>query len=87
MEGGYRKVPEAEPGSVEEAVPVMHKTVKNSAAVELIAHSVEEQTGVGGQGFEGTLDDLKGMCTFESRHAYLDLGVQGRGEATNLYQN
>jgi hypothetical protein len=83
MEGGYREVAEVKPGGVKEVAPVMHQAVDNGAAVELIAHRIEEQMHVGRQGFEGALGNLKGMCTFKNRHAWLDLGVQGCGEVPN----
>ena len=87
MEGGYCKDLEVESGGIKKATPVMHQAVDGGAAVELIANSIKEQTRVGRQGFKGALGNLKGMCTFKNRHAWLDLGVQGHGEAPNLYQN
>jgi hypothetical protein len=87
MEGGNCKVLEVEPGGIKEAASVMHQAVDDGAAVELSAHSIEKQTRVDRQGFEGTLGDLRGMCTFENRHAWLNLGVQGRREAPDLDQN
>ncbi len=87
MEQGYCKVLEVKPGGVEEAAPVMHQAVDDGAAVELIANSIKEQTRVGRQGFKGALGNLKCMCAFKHRHAWLNLGVQGCREAPNLYQN
>jgi hypothetical protein len=84
MEGDHCKDLEVESCGVKKAAPVMYQAVGDGAAVELSAHSIKEQMCVDGQGFEGTLGDLKGMCTFKNRHAWLDLGVQGRGEAPNL---
>ncbi len=84
MEGGYCKDLEVESGVVKKAAPVMHQAVGDGAAVELSAHIIKKQMRVDGHGFEGTLGNMKGVCTFKNRHAWLDLGVQGRGEAPNL---
>ncbi len=74
------KVPEIEPLGIKEAPPIVHQAVNDHA-------TVQNEACINRESFECTLGYLKSVCVLKSRHTWLNLGVNGGQDASNLDGN
>jgi hypothetical protein len=81
------KVPGIKPRGVKEAAPIMHQAINDCATVQLGAHCLENEACIDRETFEHTLGYLKSVCVLKNGHTWLDLGVNGGQEASNLDGN
>jgi hypothetical protein len=79
MEADDCELSEVEPRGFKKVVPIVHKSVNDRAAVKLHALCIEDLALVNGQGFEGALCYLEGLCALEDRH-----GTTTSGRGTNV---